>query len=48
MRMQTKRTLFRKRTPEELERAYRQMRLERELERRDAHWFALRAGWPKS
>lgn len=46
MRFFTKKRLFHKRMPEQIERAYRQMLAERETERRTTHWFALRFGWP--
>jgi hypothetical protein len=46
MRFLPKKRLFHKRTPEQIERAYRQMLAEQETERKTTHWFALRFGWP--
>ncbi len=48
MRMQIKKTLFHKRTPEELEKSYRRMLAEREMKNRSEHWFSLRYGSPKN
>jgi hypothetical protein len=47
VRFLIRKRLFHKRTPEQIEHAYRQMLAERETERRTTHWFALRFGWPK-
>jgi hypothetical protein len=48
MRLSIKR-IFRKkeRTPEQIERAYRQMLAEKEAQKRDAHWVSLTMRVPK-
>jgi hypothetical protein len=42
-----KRTLIKKRTPEQIERGYRQMLAEQEAQKRKAHWFCLRMQTPE-
>ncbi|NLI53564.1 MAG: hypothetical protein GX417_04490 [Clostridiales bacterium] len=46
MRVFRKRKLFRTRTPEQVERAYRQMLAEQAYEKSKAHWFFLRMQTP--
>ena len=47
MRFSIKRTLVKKRTPEQSERAYRRMIYEREEQKRDAHWQSIAMQLPK-
>ena len=47
MRFSIKRIFIKKRTPEQAERAYRQMIAERETNKRTMHWFCLRMETPE-
>lgn len=47
MRFFKRKKRIRKPAPEEVERACRRMRMERELERRKTHWLCLRLNWPE-
>ena len=47
MRFSIKRTLLKKRTPEQAERAYRRMIYEREEQKRGAHWQSIAMQLPK-
>lgn len=47
MRFSIKRTLEKKRTPEQAERAYRRMMIEREEQKRGAHWLSIAMQLPK-
>ncbi|MEZ4626988.1 MAG: hypothetical protein R2912_02430 [Eubacteriales bacterium] len=41
MRVQTKRKMLHTRTPEQIERSYRQMLAMRDIEQRREHWLSL-------
>ena len=47
MRFSIKRTTIKKRTPEQAERAYRQMISEREAQKRDVHWLSIAMQVPR-
>jgi hypothetical protein len=47
MRFSIKRTTIKKRTPEQAERAYRQMIAEREAQKRDVHWLSIAMQVPR-
>ena len=47
MRFSIKRTILKKRTPEQAERAYRQMIAEREAQKRDVHWLSIAMQVPR-
>ena len=47
MRFSIKRTLEKKRTPEQAERAYQRMICEREEQKRGAHWQSIAMQLPK-
>ena len=47
MRFSIKRTLVKKRTPEQAERAYRRMISQREEQKRGAHWQSIAMQLPK-
>lgn len=47
MRFSIKRIILKKRTPERAERAYQRMIVEREEQKRDAHWQNIAMQSPK-
>jgi len=47
MRFSIKRTIIKKRTSEQAERAYRQMIAEREAQKRDVHWLSIAMQVPR-